>query len=177
MYKKTIVMSAISVLFLAACGGSDNSGNPAVAKTVSPQLFAQTNDTTNAVLHFTRNADGTLSVGTTVPTGGKGTGGVTFAAGGTIGADSLTSDNSVAVSADSTRLFVTNTGDNTVSVFAIDPAGGNPTLLATSPTGGCCQRRSRLPAGYYMSPISKDRTNSVRTESALTASSRRLAPM
>jgi 6-phosphogluconolactonase (cycloisomerase 2 family) len=129
-------MSAISVLFLAACGGSNDSSNPAVAKTVAPQLFAQTNDATNAVLHFTRNADGTLSVGTTVTTGGKGTGGVTFAAGGTIGADSLTSDNSVAVSADSTRLFVTNTGDNTVSVFAIDPAGGNPTLLATSPTGG-----------------------------------------
>jgi 6-phosphogluconolactonase len=137
MFQKSMVVSAISVLVLAACGGSDgnnNNGTP-VAKVVAPQLFAQTDDTTNAVLHFTRNADGTLGAGVPIATGGKGTGGVTFAAGGTIGEDSLTSDNSVAVSSDSTRLFVTNAGDNSVSVFSIDPAGGNPTLLAASSTG------------------------------------------
>lgn len=138
MFQKSMIVSAISVLILTACGGGDDNSNNSspVAKTVAPQLFAQTDDTTNAVLHFTRNADGTLSTGTSIATGGKGTGGVTFAGGGTVGEDSLTSDNSVAVSADSTRLFVTNAGDNTVSVFSIDPAGGNPTLLAASPTGG-----------------------------------------
>lgn len=131
-------ISAASALVLAACGGNGND-NPAAAsapKVVAPQLFAQTNDTANAVLHFTRNADGTLSSGTPVSTGGKGTAGVTFPNGGTIGADSLTSNNSVLVSPDSTRLFVANAGDGTVSVFAIDAAGGNPTLLATSPTAG-----------------------------------------
>jgi len=77
-----------------------------------------------------------LSAGSTISTGGKGTGGVTFATGGTSGPDSLTSDNSVIVSSDGSRLFVTNAGDNTISVFSIDRNGGNPTLLATSPTGG-----------------------------------------
>lgn len=138
MFQKSMIASAIAVLLLTACGGGDDNGNNRgpVAKTVASQLFAQTDDVTNAVVHFARNADGTLGTGTSITTGGKGTGGVTFASAGTVGADSLTSDNSVAVSADSTRLFVTNAGDNTVSVFSIDPAGGNPTLLAASPTGG-----------------------------------------
>jgi len=129
-----MVVSAISVLVLAACGGSDN-GNP-VSTPVASQLFAQSDDVSNAVLHFTRNANGTLSAGVPIKTGGKGTGGVTFAGGGTVGLDSLTSDDSVIVSPDSTRLFVTNAGDNSVSVFSIDRAGGSPTLLAVSPTGG-----------------------------------------
>ena len=137
MFRKAIAVSAVSAFILAACGGNDD--NPAAApapRPVAAQLFAQTNDTANAVVHFTRNADGTLSAGTAVPTGGKGTAGVTFPNGGTVGPDSLTSNNSVIVSPDSTRLFVANAGDNTVSVFAIDPAGGNPALLATSPTLG-----------------------------------------
>lgn len=133
MLKRTVTAAVISSVVLAACGGSDNNGN---SSTVKPQLFAQTNDTANAVLHFTRNPDGTLSPGSTVSTGGKGTAGVTFATGGTVGPDSLTSDNSVIVSPDGSRLFVTNAGDNTVSVFSIDRNGGNPTLLATSSTGG-----------------------------------------
>ena len=138
MFRKSVVVSAISMLVLAACGASDgdSSNDIPVAKAVAPQLFAQTDDTTNAVLHFTRNADGTLNAAVSIPTGGKGTGGVTFASNGAIGEDSLTSNNSVAISSDSTRLFVTNAGDNTVSVFSIDPAGGKPTLLAASPTGG-----------------------------------------
>src|SRR5471032_720151 len=134
MLRKTMVVSAISVLVLAACGGSDN-GNP-VSTPVASQLFAQSDDVSNAVLHFTRNANGTLSAGVPIKTGGKGTGGVTFAGGGTVGLESLTSDDSVIVSPDSTRLFVTNAGDNSVSVFSIDRAGGSPTLLAVSPTGG-----------------------------------------
>ncbi|MGY6126950.1 lactonase family protein (plasmid) [Paraburkholderia strydomiana] len=133
MLKRTVTAAVISSVVLAACGGSDDNGTSSAVK---PQLFAQTNDAANAVLHFTRNPDGTLSPGSTVPTGGKGTAGVTFATGGTVGPDSLTSDNSVVVSADGSRLFVTNAGDSTVSVFSIDKNGGNPTLLATSSTGG-----------------------------------------
>ena len=132
MLKRTMTAALISSIVLAACGGSVNNGN----SSIKSQLFAQTNDTANAVLHFTRNPDGTLSAGSAISTGGKGTGGVTFATGGTVGPDSLTSDNSVIVSPDGSRLFVTNAGDNTISVFSIDRNGSNPTLLATSPTGG-----------------------------------------
>jgi 6-phosphogluconolactonase (cycloisomerase 2 family) len=49
--------------------------------------------------------------------------------------DALTSNHSVVVSDDGRQLFVANAGDNTVSVFAIAPAGGLA-LLAVSPTGG-----------------------------------------
>lgn len=131
MFRKSIVASAVAALVVAACGGN---GSPASTH-VASQLFAQTDDSTNAVLHFKRNPDGTLAVGTSIPTGGKGTGGVTFPSG-AVGPDSLTGDNSVIVSPDQTRLFVTNAGDNTVSVFSIDPAGGDPKLLAVSPTSG-----------------------------------------
>lgn len=123
----TVLLSAL----LAACGGDvHDTSAPA------PQLFAQTNDTTNEVLHFMRNADGTLTAKATVPTGGKGTNGVNYFMGNTVAPDALTSNNSVIVSPDGTRLFVANAGDNTVSVLSIDKASGNPTLLAVSPTGG-----------------------------------------
>ena len=68
-----MVVSAISALVLAACGGSDN-GNPVSAPVVS-QLCPQSDDVADSVLHFTRNADGTISAGVPIQTGGKGTGG------------------------------------------------------------------------------------------------------
>ncbi|SAK85775.1 6-phosphogluconolactonase [Caballeronia fortuita] len=136
MLNKRLIASAIPMAFLAACGGNNDSSPAAAAHTVSPQLFAQSDDNSNAVLQFIRRADGSLGPVTSIPTGGKGTGGVAFAGGGAIAPDSLTSNSSVAVNADRTRLFVVNAGDATVSVFSIDPAGGKPTLLATSSTGG-----------------------------------------
>lgn len=116
---------------LAACGSDDNLTPPKVA-TVN-LLFSQTNDTTNELLVFTRNADGTLTSRGSVPTGGKGTNGVNFFMGNTIAPDALTSNNSVIVTPDKTRLFVANAGDNTVSTFAL-AANGTLTLLAVSPT-------------------------------------------
>lgn len=127
----TLTAAALSTL-LAACGGGSDS---VTAKPVA-QLFAQTNDASNAVLTFVRNADGTLVPKGSVATGGKGTAGVNLS--GTspaAGPDALTSNHAVIVSSDKTRLFVANAGDNTVSTFAINPAGGI-TLLAVSATNG-----------------------------------------
>ncbi len=115
---------------LAACGGGSDAPPAPVA-----QLFAQTNDTDNAVVVYLRNADGTLSAQSPVKTGGKGTNGVNYFMGNTVGPDALTSNYSVAVSDDNKQLFVANAGDNSVSVFTINPAGG-VTLLAVSGTGG-----------------------------------------
>ncbi|WP_250523424.1 MULTISPECIES: beta-propeller fold lactonase family protein [unclassified Caballeronia] len=133
MKQKRLIVAATATaasLILAACGGgSDNNS----AKT--PQLFAQTNDATNAVIHFVRNADGTLNPKGTVLTGGKGTNGVNYFMGNIVAPDALTSNNSVIVSPDGSRLFVANAGDNTVSVLSIGPAG-ELVLLAVSPTGG-----------------------------------------
>lgn len=128
---KNFAAAAAVVVLLAACGGSDHHAAPPPVA----QLFAQTNDTNNMVLHYLRNADGSLVPQAPVGTGGKGTNGVNYFMGNTVGPDALTSNHSVVVSEDGRRLFVANAGDNTVSVFSIAQAGGL-TLQAVSPTGG-----------------------------------------
>lgn len=130
MHKKLAVTAATSV-FLTACGGDGNNSPSPVS-----QLFAQTNDTANAVVHFVRNADGTLTAKASVQTGGRGTNGVNYFMGNTVAPDALTSNNSVIVSPDKTRLFVANAGDNTVSTFSINAGTSDITLLAVSSTGG-----------------------------------------
>jgi 6-phosphogluconolactonase (cycloisomerase 2 family) len=127
-------------VMLAACGSDDNH-NPAPVTPTPPAaaaaqlLFAQTNDSTNQLIVFTRNADGTLASRGNIPTGGQGTNGVNFFAGNTVSPDALTSNNSVIVTPDKTRLFVANAGDATVSTFAL-ATNGTLTLLAVSPTNG-----------------------------------------
>ncbi|MCA8023620.1 lactonase family protein [Burkholderia metallica] len=101
----------------------------------SPQLFAQTNDTNNAVLRFIRNANGTLTPLPTVQTGGKGTNGVNYFMGNTVSPDALTSNHSLIVSPDGKRLFVANAGDNTITTMSIAP-NGDLSVQAVSPTGG-----------------------------------------
>jgi 6-phosphogluconolactonase len=130
----TLALSAAAVAVLAACGGNDD--HPTDNSAPVSQFFAQTNDATNAVLHFIRNADGTLKPLPSVPTGGRGTNGLNYFAGNTIAPDALTSNNSVIVSPDNKQLFVANAGDNTISVFNIDASGQSLSLLAVSPTNG-----------------------------------------
>jgi len=128
---RTLAVTAAMSTLLAACGGGGDQLN---AGPVS-QLFAQTNDSTNAVVRFIRNADGTLTPKGSIQTGGKGTNGVNYFMGNIVAPDALTSNNSLILSTDKTRLFVANAGDNTVSTFSIS-SGGDITLLAVSPTGG-----------------------------------------
>src|SRR6478609_2808697 len=101
MKPKNLAIVAACAALLAACSGSDDS--PAA---VAHPLYAQSNETNNAVLQFERNADGTF--------------GVYHVNKGVTGPDSLSSNRSVVVSGK--RLFVANAGDNTVSVFQIDTA-------------------------------------------------------
>ena len=65
----------------------------------------------NAVAVFTRGADGTLTPGGSVATGGTGTGA------------SLGSQGAVSLSKDGRWLFAVNAGSNDVSVFAVSPTG------------------------------------------------------
>ena len=129
MIKNFAMASAVAGL-LAACGGGSNIQTPPVA-----QLFAQTNDSDNTVVEYLRNTDGTLTPLAPIKTGGKGTNGVNYFMGNAVAPDALTSNHSVVVSDDNKQLFVANAGDNTVSVFTINPAGGL-TLLGVSSTGG-----------------------------------------
>lgn len=119
--------SALAIAVLAACGGGDD---PAPAAT--QQLYTQTSETANAVVHFARQADGTLLRRETAPTGGAGTNAVR--ANGTPGPNSLGSQYSVIISGDGQQLFVANGGDASISVMAVDPRSGNVTLLRNTRT-------------------------------------------
>jgi 6-phosphogluconolactonase len=122
---------AISAL-LAACGGSDDATSvpPPVAKPLANQLYTQSNETANAVVHFTRQADGTLMRAESTPTGGAGTNAVN--ASGASGPDSLASQHSVIISADATTIYTVNGGDDSISALSIDQATGALTLLKKS---------------------------------------------
>jgi len=85
-------------------------------------VFVQTNAADgNHVIAFERGEDGSLSQRATVPTGGKGD-----------GVPHLTSQGSVVLSGDATRLLVANAGSGDVSVLDVS---GEPSLLEVVPTG------------------------------------------
>ena len=116
-----------TALTLTACGGGNNAGAPAPAPVIANQLYAQTNETVNSVVHMIRNADGSISVKNRTASGGTGLNAIRPGAT-AAGPNSLGSQNSVIVSTDKTLLFAVNGGDSSVSVFAIDQATGDLTL-------------------------------------------------
>lgn len=136
------VLAALSLsVMLAACDDDSSSAAPAPAPTPAPapapapaplasQLYTQTNETANAIVHFTRNADGTLVRAESTPTSGAGTNAV--GVGGATAPDSLASQHSLVISADHTMLFVVNAGDDSISSLAIDQKTGATSLLKKS---------------------------------------------
>jgi 6-phosphogluconolactonase len=88
-----------------------------------PGVFVQTNEADgNRVIAFRRDENGSLSDLGAYATGGAGN-----------GEPHLTSQGSVVLTGDGTRLLVTNAGSGDLSVFAVGSDG--LTLLATVPTG------------------------------------------
>ncbi len=128
--QRTLMAAAIA-LTLSACGGGNDTATPAPAPAPAPvianQLYAQTNETVNTIVHMVRNADGSISVKNRTASGGAGLNGIKP---GTAAAapNSLGSQNSVIISADKTLLFAVNGGDSSVSVFSIDQTSGDLTL-------------------------------------------------
>src|SRR5262249_4761870 len=87
-------------------------------------LYTQTNDAErNEAVAFRGNDDGTLTPLGRFATGGKGS-----------GKPHLASQSSVALSREGDRLFVTNSGSNDVSVFAVGDE--SPKLLSCVASGG-----------------------------------------
>lgn len=129
----TIACLGVLTLALSACGGSDSTmAMPAPAPAPAPvplanQLYAETNETANMVVHMVRNADGTITIKNRAATGGTGLNGLKPGAA-AVAPNSLGSQNSVIVNTDKTLLFAVNGGDSSVSVFAIDQASGDLTL-------------------------------------------------
>jgi 6-phosphogluconolactonase len=114
----SVILASVAVLAIWAAPGA--SAHPRGAGLV----FTSTNEAGgNAVLVFTRAADGALTAAGSFATGGAGTG------------SALDSQGALAFGRDDgRRLFVVNAGGNSISEFAAD--GGGLTLLETVPSGG-----------------------------------------
>lgn len=89
-------------------------------------LFVMTNAAaSNEIIAFKRGPDGSLQIGKTFPTGGRGSGGVT---------DPLGSQGSLTLSQDHSLLFAVNAGSGDISVFQVH--GANLALVDKVPCGG-----------------------------------------
>jgi 6-phosphogluconolactonase len=116
---RTIVLgvSLLAMLMLAAAANASSSDNSPGA------VYTLTNSAAgNAVVAYSRAADGTLAAQGTFPTGGNGTG------------SGLGSQGAIVLSDDGRQLLAVNAGSNSISLFAVRPDGLE--LQATAPSGG-----------------------------------------
>ena len=104
-------------------------------------LYMQTNEVKNAVVHYHRSANGTLTEVDRVATTGAGSGTFKPISGQDSAPNSFEGAGSVILSPDRRFLFATNGGDNSVSSFTVGKEG-RLTLLDTKPTGNAVEGRS-----------------------------------
>jgi hypothetical protein len=97
-------------------------------------LYMQTNETQNAIMHYHRSANGTITEVERVPTGGSGSGVVRPVYYPRKGPNPYECAGSVILTPDRRFLFVTNGGNNSVSSFSVGDDGGLR-LLEVKPTG------------------------------------------
>jgi 6-phosphogluconolactonase (cycloisomerase 2 family) len=89
----------------------------------SGQLYMQTNEARNAVIHYRRGPDGTLAEADRVLTGGAGSGGYNPIVDRESTPNPFEGARSVILSGDRRFLFATNAGDNSVSSFSVGDDG------------------------------------------------------
>jgi 6-phosphogluconolactonase (cycloisomerase 2 family) len=104
-------------------------------------LYMQTNEARNAVVHYHRSANGTLTEVERVATGGAGSGVFKPISGQDSAPNAFEGAGSVILSPDRRFLLATNGGDNSVSSFSVSN-DGKLTLLDTKPTGNAVEGRS-----------------------------------
>jgi len=104
-------------------------------------LYMQTNEVRNAVVHYHRSTNGTLTEVERVATGGAGSGVFKPISGQDSAPNAFEGAGSVILSPDRRFLFATNGGDNSVSSFSVSN-DGKLTLLDTKPTGNAVEGRS-----------------------------------
>src|SRR5262245_24206909 len=105
------------------------------------QLYMQTNEVKNCIIHYHRSANGPLTEVERVFTGGTGSGTFKPISGQESAPNAFEGAGSVILSADRKFLFATNGGDNSVSSFVVDEQG-RPKLIDTKPTGNAVEGRS-----------------------------------
>ena len=104
-------------------------------------LYMQTNEVKNAIIHYHRSANGTLTEVERVATGGAGSGTFKPISGQESAPNSFEGASSVILSPDRRFLFATNGGDNSVSSFAVGDHG-KLKLIDTKPTGNAVEGKS-----------------------------------
>jgi 6-phosphogluconolactonase (cycloisomerase 2 family) len=104
-------------------------------------LYIQTNEIQNAIIHYHRSANGTLSEVERCSTGGAGSGTFKPISGQDSAPNSFEGAGSVILSPDRRFLFTTNGGDNSVSSFSVG-ADGRLALVDVKPTGNPVEGRS-----------------------------------
>src|SRR6266404_8037814 len=82
-------------------------------------LYMQTNEVKNAIIHYHRSANGTLTEVERVATGGAGSGTFKPISGQESAPNSFEGARSVILTPDNRCLFATNGGDNSVSSFGV----------------------------------------------------------
>ena len=107
----------------------------------SGHLYMQTNEVRNAVVHYHRSTNGTLTEVERVATGGAGSGVFKPISGQDSAPNAFEGAGSVILSPDRRFLFATNGGDNSVSSFSVSN-DGKLILLETKPTGNAVEGRS-----------------------------------
>src|ERR1700747_725193 len=114
-------------------------------------LYMQTNEVKNAIIHYHRSANGTLTEVERVATGGAGSGTFKPISGQESAPHSFEGAASVILSPDRKFLFATNGGDNSVSSFAVG-AQGRLALIDTKPTGNAVEGKSGTAKSLAYSP-------------------------
>jgi 6-phosphogluconolactonase (cycloisomerase 2 family) len=104
-------------------------------------LYIQTNEIQNAIIHYHRGADGTLTEVERCATGGAGSGTFKPISGQDSAPNSFEGAASIILSPDRRFLFTTNGGDNSVSSFRMGE-DGRLTLLDCKPTGNPVEGKS-----------------------------------
>src|ERR1700747_1467215 len=114
-------------------------------------LYMQTNEVKNAIIHYHRSANGTLTEVERVHPGGAGSGTYKPISGQESAPNSFEGAGSVILSPDRKFLFATNGGDNSVSRFAIGEQG-RLKRIDTKPTGNAVEGRSGTAKSLAYSP-------------------------
>lgn len=108
--------------------GNDVGGSH--GSSVAPSVYTMTNSTTgNAVIVYSRAANGNITQTGSVPTGGLG-----IASEPPFGFPIVDSSGSINLTPDGRLLFVVNAGDNSISSFQVTPSG--PKLVSHVASGG-----------------------------------------
>src|SRR6266853_859692 len=117
-------------------------------------LYMQTNEVKNAIIHYHRSANGTLTEVERVSTGAAGSGTFKPISGQESAPNAFEGAGSVILSPDRRFLFATNGGDNSVSSFSVGE-DGRLTLLDVKPSGNPVEGRSGTAKALAYAPSTR----------------------